>query len=66
MWNNAMPWQKSDLTPNLGAIDSTADMRPGLGYDGLAHLKQFVEQGGCSSPAKTPRSSPSIPALRPA
>jgi hypothetical protein len=46
MWNNAMPWQKSELTPNLGALDSTADIRPGLGYDGLAHLKKFVEQGG--------------------
>jgi hypothetical protein len=46
MWNNAMPWQKTELTPNLGAIDSTADIRPGLGYDGLAHLKKFVEQGG--------------------
>jgi len=46
LWNNPMPWQKSELTPNLGVIDSTADMRPGLGYDGLAHLKKFVEQGG--------------------
>jgi hypothetical protein len=46
MWNNAMPWQKSPLTPNLGAIDSTADIRPGLGYEGLAHLTKFVEQGG--------------------
>jgi Zinc carboxypeptidase len=46
MWNNPMPWQKSELTPNLGAIDSTADIRPGLTYDGLAHLKKFVEQGG--------------------
>jgi hypothetical protein len=46
MWNNPMPWQKSDLTPNLGAIDSTSDIRPGLGYEGLAHLKKFVEQGG--------------------
>ena len=45
-WNNPMPWQKSELTPNLGAIDSTPDIRPGLGYEGLAHLKQFVEQGG--------------------
>jgi Zinc carboxypeptidase len=45
MWNNAMPWEKSELTPNL-TIDSTADMRPGLGFDGLAHLKKFVEQGG--------------------
>jgi hypothetical protein len=46
LWNNPMPWQKSELTPNLGALDSTSDIRPGLGYEGLAHLKQFVEQGG--------------------
>jgi hypothetical protein len=46
MWNNPMPWQKSELTPNLGAIDGTPDMRPGLGSEGLAHLKKFVEQGG--------------------
>src|SRR6185437_10686843 len=41
-----MPWKKSELTPNLGRIDSTDDMRPGLGYDGLEHLRKFVEQGG--------------------
>ncbi len=46
LWNNPMPWQKSDLTPNLGNTDSTADIRPGLEYDGLAHLKKFIEQGG--------------------
>ena len=46
MWNNPMPWQKTELTPNLGRLDSTADIRPGLGYDGLAHLMNFVEQGG--------------------
>jgi hypothetical protein len=46
MWNNAMPWKKSDITPNLGRIDSTDDIRPGLGYEGLEHLKKFVEQGG--------------------
>jgi hypothetical protein len=45
-WSNPMPWQKSELTPNLGAIDSTPDIRPGLGYEGLAHLTKFVEQGG--------------------
>jgi hypothetical protein len=44
-WNNAMPWQKTDLTPNL-VLDSTDDIRPGLGYEGLAHLRKFVEQGG--------------------
>jgi Zinc carboxypeptidase len=45
-WGNALPWEKSEITPNLGLLDSTADMRPGLGYDGLAHLKAFVEKGG--------------------
>jgi hypothetical protein len=45
-WNNATPWQKSDITPNLGLLDSTADTRPGLGYDGLAHLQSFIEKGG--------------------
>ncbi len=46
MWGNAMPWQNSTITPNLGKLDSTEDMRPGLGFTGLAHLKQFVEEGG--------------------
>ncbi len=46
-WNNPMPWKKTDLTPNLeDGGDSTDDVRPGLGYDGLAHLRKFVEQGG--------------------
>jgi hypothetical protein len=45
-WNNVLPWEKTDLTPNLGNVATTPDMRPGLGYDGLAHLKKFVEQGG--------------------
>lgn len=44
-WGNAMPWQKTALTPNLN-LDSTADTRGGLGYDGLEHLKRFVEKGG--------------------
>jgi hypothetical protein len=46
MWGNAMPWQKSDLTPNLGLIDSTPDIRPGLGEIGLAHLRDFIQKGG--------------------
>ena len=45
-WNNALPWEKTDLTPNLGNTDTTPDMRPGLCYEGLAHLRKFVEQGG--------------------
>ncbi|HEX4007708.1 MAG TPA: M14 family zinc carboxypeptidase [Acidobacteriaceae bacterium] len=46
MYGNPLPWEKTDLTPNLGRIDSTADTRPGLGLDGLQHLKDFVAQGG--------------------
>jgi hypothetical protein len=46
MWGNALPWQKTDLTPNLGLLDQTADTRPGLGYDGVARLRSFVEKGG--------------------
>jgi hypothetical protein len=46
MWGNAMPWQKTELTPNLGLLDQTADTRPGLGYSGVANLRAFVEKGG--------------------
>jgi hypothetical protein len=46
MWGNAMPWQKSEITPNLGRIDSTPDVRPGLGEIGLAHLRDFISHGG--------------------
>jgi hypothetical protein len=46
LYGNALPWQKTELTPNLGLLDSTADTRPGLGLTGLANLRKFVEQGG--------------------
>ena len=46
MYGNAMPWKKSALTPNLGRIDSTDDIRPGLGGSGVDHLKRFVHDGG--------------------
>src|SRR5436305_11757563 len=45
-WGEPMPWKTTPETPNLGKIDSTDDQRPGLGYAGLDHLRQFVEQGG--------------------
>ena len=46
MWGNPLPWQTSSITPNLGKLDSTDDMRPGLGEAGVANLKEFVRQGG--------------------
>ena len=42
----AIPWKTTALTPNLGKIDSTDDIRPELGLDGLAALHRFVERGG--------------------
>jgi hypothetical protein len=46
LYGNALPWQTTPLTPNLGRIDHTADMRPGLGTKGLDHLRTFVGSGG--------------------
>ncbi len=42
-----IPWQKSDLTPNMGqSPDTTADMRGGMGITGVANLQKFIEGGG--------------------
>ncbi len=46
MYANPLPWQNTPLTPNIGKLDATEDMRPGLGFSGVAHLKEFIEQGG--------------------
>ncbi len=46
MWGNPMPWKTTRLTPNIGHIDSTDDVRPGLGERGVANLKRFVRAGG--------------------
>ena len=46
-WGNPLPWLDTPETPNLvGKNDSTPDMRPGLGWDGVAKLKSFVANGG--------------------
>ncbi len=46
MWGNPLPWKNTPETPNLGKLDSTDDMRPGLGWSGLEHLQDFVRRGG--------------------
>jgi Zinc carboxypeptidase len=46
MTGDPIPYKKTTLTPNLGAIDSSDDIRGGLGIEGLAELHKFVEQGG--------------------
>ena len=42
----AIPYQKSELTPNLGVLDQTDDVRGGMGMEGLMELARFVEEGG--------------------
>jgi hypothetical protein len=49
MYGNPLPWKTTSLTPNLGGngtLDETDDMRPGLGWTGLANLQEFVAKGG--------------------
>lgn len=41
-----IPWKRTAETPNLGRIDDTDDMRPGMGLEGAAALRAFVERGG--------------------
>ena len=41
-----IPYKKSELTPNLGALDESDDIRGGMGLDGLAELEKFVRAGG--------------------
>jgi Zinc carboxypeptidase len=46
-WGNPLPWKNTPETPNLvGKNDSTDDMRPGLGWEGVANLQNFVAKGG--------------------
>jgi Zinc carboxypeptidase len=57
-FGGAVPWKTSDLTPNFGGVDETDDVRGGLGFDGLAHLKRFVEDGGLFVPITASASLP--------
>lgn len=41
-----IPYRRTALTPNLGTPDSSADIRGGVGLEGLLELARFVEQGG--------------------
>jgi hypothetical protein len=42
-----IPWQGSDLTPNMAqSPDTTDDIRGGMGIVGVANLQKFIESGG--------------------
>lgn len=46
MTGNPLPWKTTTETPNLGTFTSTDDIRPGLGWSGVANLQSFVRRGG--------------------
>jgi len=46
MWRNPMPWKHTPETPNIGTWAQTDDIRPGMGFEGLANLHRFVARGG--------------------
>jgi len=46
MWRNPLPWKNTPDTPNIGTWAQTDDMRPGLGWQGVANLQNFVKGGG--------------------
>ena len=41
-----IPWRASRETPHLGKWDETDDIRPGMGLEGAAAVRRFVERGG--------------------
>ncbi|HMG17723.1 MAG TPA: M14 family zinc carboxypeptidase [Gemmatimonadales bacterium] len=40
-----IPWRRTPETPNLG-IDSTDDVRPGIGLEGMSALRAWIDGGG--------------------
>jgi hypothetical protein len=41
-----LPYKKTDKTPNLAYVDSSDDIRGGMGLEGLLNLAKFVQEGG--------------------
>jgi hypothetical protein len=41
-----MPFQRTRETPAMGVPATTSDMTGGMGFDGLAELQRFVDEGG--------------------
>ena len=44
--NAPLPYQRTAEYPSLGALDSTSDIRGGMGVDGVMNLYRFVQDGG--------------------
>ena len=44
--NSPLPYKKTADTPNLAYVDSSDDIRGGMGVEGLVELARFVQEGG--------------------
>ncbi|MBI3401752.1 MAG: hypothetical protein HY048_10055 [Acidobacteria bacterium] len=44
--NSPLPYRKTTEFPNLAYVDSSDDIRGGMGVEGLAELAKFVRDGG--------------------
>jgi uncharacterized membrane protein YgcG len=53
-----IPWKRTELTPNVGTIDETDDIRGGLGFEGVDNLRKFIEEGGLFVPITTSAALP--------
>ncbi len=46
MIGDPIPWKASQAYPNIGAPDSSDDMRGGIELKGMVNIQKFVSQGG--------------------
>ena len=58
-----IPWKNTPLTPNLAGpenakLDESDDIRGGLGFEGVANLQKFVQEGGVFLPITASASLP--------
>ncbi|MBN1938512.1 MAG: hypothetical protein JW843_02930, partial [Candidatus Aminicenantes bacterium] len=44
--NKPQSWKKTEITPNIGVVDSSDDIRGGLDLEGIVHLRDFIKDGG--------------------
>lgn len=44
--DDPVPWKATELTPNIGRQASSDDIRGGIEFEGVIHLRDFIRQGG--------------------
>ncbi len=47
MYGNPLPWKTTELTPNIGKMDETDDIRPGMGWQGWPTCRSSSARAAC-------------------